>query len=109
MKGEPHCQACLCAGRIVAGRGSVGGSKDERRIFAQGELAMNTGRFKLDKTTLAIGDLNGKLVSVTIPAGDIVELVTSPSPGDQIVDVLWEGRMVAMYAIDLRLRGVATA
>jgi len=66
---------------------------------------MHTGTFKLDKTTLAIGDVNGKRVAVTIPAGDIVKLVSNPSPRDKMVDVLWEGRMVAMYAIDLRLRG----
>ena len=66
---------------------------------------MHTGRFKLETTTLAIGDLKGKRMIVTIPAGDIVKLVSKPSLWDKMVDVLWEGRMVAMYAIDLRLRG----
>jgi hypothetical protein len=33
---------------------------------------MHTGRFKLEKDTLAIGDMNGKRVAVTIPAGDVV-------------------------------------
>jgi hypothetical protein len=46
--------------------------------------------------------VNGKRVAVTIPAGDIVELVANPSPkNEEMVDVLWEGRTVAMYAIDL--------
>jgi hypothetical protein len=67
---------------------------------------MHTGRFKLDKTTLAIGDVNGKRVAVTIPAGDIVKLITNSNPGNKMVDVLWEGRTVAMYAIDLKLRGI---
>jgi len=69
---------------------------------------MHTGRFKLEKTTLAIGDLNGKPVAVTIPAGDIVKLIADPSAAgnEKMVDVLWEGRMVAVYAIDLKLRGV---
>jgi hypothetical protein len=67
--------------------------------------AIHTERFKLEKATLAIGDVNGKRVAVTIPAGDIVKLVSKPSLWDKMVDVLWEGRMVAMYAIDLRLRG----
>jgi hypothetical protein len=66
-------------------------------------------KFKLEKTTLAIGDLNGKGVAVTIPAGDIVKVVANPSPGNnEMVDVLWEGRMVTMYAIDLELRGIET-
>ena len=63
---------------------------------------MHTGRFKLEKTTLAVGDVNRKRVAVTIPAGDFVELVANPSPkNEEMVDVLWEGRTVAMYAIDL--------
>jgi len=66
---------------------------------------MHTRRFKLEQTTLAIGDLNGKRVAVRIPAGDVVKLVSTPSPWNKMVDVLWEGRIVAMYAIDLRLRG----
>ena len=66
---------------------------------------MHTTRFKLEKSTLAIGDANGKRVAVTIPAGDTVKLVSKPSPWNKMVDVLWEGRTVAMYAIDLRLRG----
>jgi hypothetical protein len=69
---------------------------------------MHTGRFKLEKETLAIGDEKGKRVAVTIPAGDIVKLIAEPSPGNKMVDVLWEGRSVAMYAIDLRLRGIET-
>jgi hypothetical protein len=58
---------------------------------------MHTGRFKLDKTTVAIGDVNGKRVAVTIPAGDTVNLIADPSPGNRMVDVIWEGRVVAMY------------
>jgi hypothetical protein len=66
---------------------------------------MNTGRFKLEKSTLAIGEANGKRVPVTIPAGDTVKLIADPSPGNKIVDVLWEGRTVTMYARALKQRG----
>lgn len=41
---------------------------------------MHTGRFKLEKETLAIGDANGKRVAVTIPAGD-TDLAGMPRPG----------------------------
>ena len=51
---------------------------------------MNTGRFKLDKTTLAIGDKNGKRVVVAIPAGDTVKLIADRRPGNKMVDVLWK-------------------
>ena len=63
-------------------------------------------RFKLEKPTLAIADQDGTRVIVPIPAGDIVELVANPSPGNQTVDVLWQGRTVAMYALDLKRRGI---
>ena len=63
-------------------------------------------RFKLEKPTLAIADRDGTRVIVPIPAGDIVELVANPSPGNQTVDVLWQGRTVAMYALDLKRRGI---
>ena len=66
---------------------------------------MLTGkRFKLEKPTLAIAYQDGTRVIVPIPAGDIVELVENPSPGNQTVDVLWQGRTVAMYALDLKRR-----
>ena len=62
---------------------------------------MQTGRFKLDKTTLAIGDVNGKRAAVTIPAGDIVKLIADRNPGNnKMVEMFWEARTVAMYAID---------
>ena len=63
-------------------------------------------RFKLEKPTLAIADQHGTRVIVPIPAGDIVELVENPSPGNQTVNVLWQGRTVAMYALDLKRRGI---
>ena len=70
---------------------------------------MPTGRFILGKTTLVIGNLNGKRVAVTIPAGDTVKLIADPSSGNKMIDVLWKGRTVAMYAEDLKLRGIATS
>jgi hypothetical protein len=69
---------------------------------------MHTGNFRLERTTLAIGELNGKPVAVTIPAGEIVKLVLKPSDGNKMVDVLWDGRAVAMYAVDLQQRGLET-
>ena len=69
---------------------------------------MHTGRFKMEKPTLAMGDANGKRVAVRIRAGDIVELVAKPSAGNKMVNVLWQGRRVAMYAVDLKRRGIET-
>jgi hypothetical protein len=67
---------------------------------------MLTGRrFKLETTTLVIGEANGKRVAVEIPAGGVVKVVAGPRDGDRMIDVLWKGRTLVMFAIDLELRG----
>jgi hypothetical protein len=66
---------------------------------------MHTGNFRLERTTLAVGELNGKPVAVTIPAGEVIKMILKPSDGNTMVDVLWKGRAVAVYAVDLQQRG----
>jgi hypothetical protein len=71
------------------------------------EKAMLTGRrFKLERSTLSIGEVDGKRVAVTIPAGNTVKVIAGPRDGDRMIDVLWEGRMLVMFAIDLKQRGI---
>ncbi len=68
---------------------------------------MLTGkRFRLKTSTLSIEGMNGTRTAVTLPAGAIVKVVSGPTPGDRLVDVLWEGKMVEMFAIDLHMRGI---
>ena len=71
---------------------------------------MHTRKFKLEISTLAIGDVDGdgKREVLSIPAGETVELIADPSPGNKTVEVLWEGRMVAMCTVGLNLWGVDT-
>jgi len=61
-------------------------------------------RFKLEVATLAASEVhrNGKLVLVTIPAGDIVTV--AQASGDKMVTVLWEDRTLLMFAADLEKR-----
>jgi hypothetical protein len=68
---------------------------------------MLTGRsFKLGVATLAVVDVNGKRRSVKIPAGAILKVVAdgADSP-NALVDVEVEGRILAMFAEDVRSRG----
>lgn len=69
---------------------------------------MLTGRrFRIDTPTLAVKEgPGGKRVAVTIPAGAIVKVISGPTDGDRIVDVLWEGQAIEMFTIDLQRRGV---
>jgi hypothetical protein len=61
-------------------------------------------RFKLKVSTLAASEMhrNGKLVLLTIPAGDIITV--ADASGDKMVTVLWEGRSLFMFADDLEQR-----
>jgi hypothetical protein len=43
-------------------------------------------------------------VSITIPAGGIVEVVALPNdPSDTMVDVVLEGRSIVMHAFDVKV------
>lgn len=68
---------------------------------------MLTGKhFKLNTATLAIDSIEGKRVAVTVPAGNIVKVTSGPrDDNDRMVDVLWDGRIVVMFAIDVNVRG----
>lgn len=68
---------------------------------------MLTGRrFRLERPTLAIDGTNGKHQSSYVPAGAIIKVVSGPtSAGDRMVDVLWDGKIVTMFAIDVNVRG----
>jgi len=61
-------------------------------------------RFKLGISTLAASEVhrNGKLVLVTIPAGDTITIVDIS--GDKMATVLWEGRTLFMFVADLERR-----
>ena len=67
---------------------------------------MLTGqRFKLRNPALAIEIVNGIRLRVTIPTRTILKVISGPIDGDQMVDVLWEGKRVRMFAVDLITRG----
>ncbi len=67
---------------------------------------MLTGKkFTLSKETLALHVAEGKRTAVHIPSGAIIKVVSGPKNGDGIVDVLWEGRTVAMFLVDVEARG----
>lgn len=67
---------------------------------------MLTGkRFKLERATLGVETIDGKRRAVTIPADAVIKVVAGPNNGDGLVDVLWEGRALGMFAIDVDIRG----
>ena len=61
---------------------------------------MRTGdRFKLKERTLAVQVVDNSRVAVSIPAGSIVKVVSSPSDEDQTVDVQWAERRFEMFHV----------
>jgi len=63
---------------------------------------MLTGkRFSLTKSALAL-DTVVRQGWITIPAGATIRVIAGPNgEGDQMIDVLWEDRMLTMLAIDV--------
>lgn len=58
-------------------------------------------RFELASATRAVETIAGECVLLTVPAGAIVEVVCGPIDGDKAVQVHWNGRTIAMFAVDL--------
>jgi hypothetical protein len=68
---------------------------------------MLTGKqFKLERATLAVANnAEGKRRAVTIPVGAVIKVLAGPKNGDGLVNVLWEGQALEMFAVDVDVRG----
>jgi hypothetical protein len=62
-------------------------------------------RFKLERSTIAIGYTDGKRKAVSIPVGAVIIVVSGPRNGDGTVNVHWDGRLVEMFEVDVNVRG----
>ena len=62
-------------------------------------------RFRLNIETLTIGCTPRGHVPVFIPAGETTSVASEPSVDDRMVDVMWNGRLLSMFVVDLRERG----
>ncbi len=72
---------------------------------------MLTGRrFIISKATVALEATNGTRSLLTLPQGAIIEVTSGPAgQGIGTVPVTWEGRTLAMFAVDIEKRGIAVA
>ena len=58
-------------------------------------------RFELTRPAMAL-DSVVRQGWITIPTGAIIRVIAGPNDGgEQMIEVLWEDRMLAMYAIDV--------
>ena len=64
-------------------------------------------RFQLEHATLALDLIEGKPRTITLPTGAVLTVASGPhgGPPNAMVDVLWEGRELTMFAVDVDVRG----
>jgi len=63
-------------------------------------------KFKLERAILALGTVDGNRQAITVPLGAVVKIVSGPTgEGNPVVDVLWEGRILTMFAADMEFCG----
>jgi hypothetical protein len=65
---------------------------------------LNGERLKLVTPTTAVATVDGKHVAVTVPAGATIRKASGLHYEDGMINVLWEGRIIMMFAVDLEKR-----
>ncbi len=63
-------------------------------------------RFKLREPVIATAlEKNGGRMAAMIPASSVIEILSGTASGLRILDVLWDGRVFAVFESDIAERG----
>jgi hypothetical protein len=62
-------------------------------------------RYRLKTATLGLTDIGHQRIALQIPANAIVTLTRPLLPGSNFVEVEWEHKTFALFALDMRDRG----
>lgn len=65
--------------------------------------------FRLTSATFGVEEINGERNTVLLPAESVFRLMETKPNAPEMVDVLWEGRCISVFAIDVRNRAEAIA
>ena len=65
---------------------------------------MADGHYRITSPTLALIEEGGRHVAHTVPTGAIVTVEGDAFDGEKLVNVIWDGKEVMMFAQDLRVR-----
>jgi hypothetical protein len=67
-------------------------------------------RFRLNEETIGVETWGRKRLATLVPAGSVITVASGPNPEDtRMVDVLWDGRKISMFAVDIENRGEQVA
>lgn len=95
--------------RVLTPCGSIGGITGQLQIPIPDVeyFSMYTGKhFRLKMEILGIEVVDGNRVAKTIPAGQLLKVLSGPRPDDRrMVDVLWGDRTLVLFVEDLEQRG----
>jgi hypothetical protein len=61
---------------------------------------------RITQSTIALAEVGGKRVVVTVPIGSILTVIPSFAEDDRMITMFWKDRSVEMFAIDVRTRGI---
>ena len=63
-------------------------------------------KFRLERCTVALDGIDSHHHRMmAIPAGETVEVVSEPTTRGSMVDVLWQGLILTMFAFDVAVLG----
>ena len=63
--------------------------------------------YSLMESTFALENVNGKRVLVRLPVGSVLR-IEGEADADGLVEVLWRGKSVYAFGIDIESRGIRT-
>ena len=61
--------------------------------------------YSLNSAIFAIHTVDGERTATMVPQGAVVTIQEGPMNGNRLIDVLWDGKLVMMFVIDLKHRG----
>jgi len=63
-------------------------------------------RFKLREPVIGTAlEKNGERTAAMIPTSSVIEIISGTASGLRILDVLWDGKVLAMFESDIAERG----
>jgi len=69
-----------------------------------GVSSLQNGRYRIKNPTVALVEEDGRHVAHMVPAGSIITTDGAAFDGEKLINVVWDGKTVMMFAQDLRSR-----